>query len=191
MFELTLFDHLRMTFGHVVYRHQAHLRMSASRARASRWLRAAEAVLMAGVVMTALGAAFTSARPYAIAAAVLAGLALVVLLVRLTFDLERAAQVHAACAATLWHIRERYRAVLADMADGFIDVDTARRQRDRLMEELHLAYEAAPPPDPQAFERAGRAAGAAAAGANDAALPDEEIDAFLPASLQKTRRPAA
>ncbi len=188
MFELTLFDHLRMTFGHVVFRQQAHVRLSASRARASRWLRAAEAVLMAGVVITSSGAAFTALRAYAIAAAVLAGLSMIVLLVRLTFDFERSANVHAACAAKLWFIRERYRAVLADMADGFIDVDTARRQRDGLMVELHQTYEAAPPPDPQAFERAGLAAGAAA---HDAALPDGEIDAFLPASLQKTRRPAA
>jgi len=188
MFELTLFDHLRMTFGHVVYRHQAHVRLSASRARASRWLRASEAVLMTGVTVTAAGAAYTSIRAYAITAAVLATLALVVLLVRLTLDLERSAQVHAVCAAKLWHIREQYRAMLADMVDGAIDLDTARRRRDRLMEELHDTYEAAPAPDPQAFERAGLSAAGAA---NDAALSDEAIDVFLPASLQKTRRPAA
>ncbi len=188
MFELTLFDHLRMTFGHVVYRHQAHVRLSASRARASRWLRASEAVLMTGVTVTAAGAAYTSIRAYAITAAVLASLALVVLLVRLTFDLERSAQVHAVCAAKLWHIREQYRAMLADMVDGAIDLDTARRRRDRLMEELHDTYEAAPAPDPQAVERAGLSAAGAA---NDAALPDEAIDVFLPASLQKTRKSAA
>ena len=30
MFELTLIDHLRLTFGHVVYRHKTHSRLHTS-----------------------------------------------------------------------------------------------------------------------------------------------------------------
>ena len=58
MFELTLIDHLRLTFGHVVYRHKTHSQLAHERARRSRWLKAIEAALMAGVVGTATAAAF-------------------------------------------------------------------------------------------------------------------------------------
>src|SRR5271169_6233135 len=134
---LTLIDHLRLTFGHVVYRHMAHSKLAHARAQWSRRLKAAEALLMTGVVITAAGAsAGTSSgggRSYAIASFLLAGLSLAVLLVHLTFDLDRSARAHASCATQLWRILERYRAVLSDLADGAIDVDTARIRRDSLM----------------------------------------------------------
>jgi hypothetical protein len=185
MFELSLFDHLRMTFGHVAYRHKAHVRLAESRARAGRWLRGIEAGLVAGVLMTALSAAFTGRRAYVIACAVFAIAALATLLFRLAFDLEASARAHAACATRLWHVRERYRAAMSDLSDGAIDLDGARRRRDELLDELRKVYESAPPAEHRAFEAAGRAA------ATDAALTDEEIDSLLPASLQKSRRPAA
>src|SRR4029077_15379404 len=49
MFELTLLDHLRLTYRQVVVRHRTHLQMAGWRARWSRSLRTAEALLMAGV----------------------------------------------------------------------------------------------------------------------------------------------
>src|SRR5437879_10175436 len=104
MVALTLVDHLRLTFGHVVYRHQAHAREAHFRARWSRWLRAMEALLMTGVALTAAGAAYSSSRAYTILSAVLAVAALGTLLLHLTFDWDSAAQVHAACASRLWRI---------------------------------------------------------------------------------------
>ena len=52
MFELTLFDHLRMTFGHIVHRHRAHAELAQSRRRWDRALRIAEVLLMTGVVVS-------------------------------------------------------------------------------------------------------------------------------------------
>ena len=78
MFNLTLLDHLRLTFGHVVSRHRAHSHIAHTRAQASRRLRAVEALLLAIVAFTAIGTAFGQARGYAIAAAVSAGVAMVV-----------------------------------------------------------------------------------------------------------------
>ena len=186
MFELTLLDHLRMTFGHIVYRHRAHAQLASSRARWSRGLRAAEALLMTGVVFTALGAAFTRGYAYEIGSAVLAVLALATLLVHLTFDLDRSAQVHAWCATRLWQIREQYRALLSDLSDGAIEIDTGRRRRDSLMSELHGIYENAPPADHLAYQTAAQAILTTGEGP----LPDEEIDRFLPKSLQKTGKSA-
>ena len=181
MFQLSLLDHLRLTFGHVVYRHQAHAQIARSRTHQSRWLRGAETLLMAATAIGAVGAAFARGYGYAIASAVFAVLALVTLLLHLMFDLDASARAHASCAARLWLIREQYRALLSDLCDGAIDVDAARRGRDTLMTELHAIYESAPLADQQIAGRPG----------DQAALSDEEIDVFLPRSLQKTAKPHA
>ncbi len=185
MFQLTLVDHLRLTFGHIVYRHQAHAAIARSCARRSRWLRAVETILMMAATFTALPATFGKGTAFSIATAVLVALALGTLVVHLAVDVEASGRAHATCAARLWQIRERYRALLSDLSDGAIDAAAARQRRDALVEELHAIYEDAPPADHAAFAGAGRAA------SNEAALTDEEIDLFLPRSLQKAAKAAA
>jgi SMODS and SLOG-associating 2TM effector domain family 4 len=186
MVALTLHDHLRLTFGQVVYRHKAHSQIAHARARQSRWVRAFEALLMTAAAGVSMAAALGQGRWFAIAGAALAATALVVLILHLALDLDGSAVVHGACAARLWPMRERYRALLSDLADGAIDVDAARERRDLLMNELHGIYEQAPPADQPAYQEAGRAAAIASEGA----LSDEEINMFLPKSLHKAEKPA-
>jgi SMODS and SLOG-associating 2TM effector domain family 4 len=187
MFELTLVDHLRLTFGHVVYRHRAHTLLAHKRARWNRWMRAAEAVLMVGSALAGVAALFGQGRGALIASVAAACLAVTILLIDLAFDLGRSALAHGSCATRLWQIREQYRALLSDLTDGALDLEAARRRRDALMAELHGIYENAPPTDPQAYQTAARAIGAA----EEAVLTDEEIDLFLPKSLQKSGKPEA
>jgi hypothetical protein len=184
MFQLTLLDHLRLAFGHVVYRHKAHAELARSRARRNRWIRGAEAFLIAGAAFASAAAAFGKGQGWMIASAILAGVTLLTLLVQLIFDLEASARAHAACAGRLWQIRERYRALLSDLSDGAVDADAARRLRDSLALELNAIYQDAPPADREAFEAAGRAA------ADEGALTDEQIDLYLPQSLQKAGKAA-
>jgi len=181
MFELTLLDHLRLTYGQVAARHKTHAQMTGGRARWSRGLRAGEALLMAGVA-AASGAAVSArgGHVFEIISLVLAAVALVALLVHLSFDLDGTAKVHAACASRLWRLRERYRALLSDLSDGAIDLEAARRGRDVLMGELYAIYEEAPPEDYKAYQAAAQAL--LSAGEGD--LGEEEIDAFLAKSLQ-------
>lgn len=187
MVQLTLLDHLRLTFGHVVYRHRAHARLAQSLTRWSRRLRAAEVLVVVAVAYTAGAAAFSKGQPYAIVSAILAGVALVMLVVHLTIDFDTPAQTHMICAGRLWLIRERYRALLTDLADGSVDVDGARRGRDALMNELHAIYERAAVVDHDAYQSAAQAAAAL----DDVSLSDEEIDKFLPQSLHKAGKSAA
>ena len=111
---------------------------------------------------------------------VLAVLALITLLLHLTFDLDTSAQAHASCATRLWHLREQYRALLSDLSDGAIEIDSVRRKRDELMAELRGVYENAPPADRQAYQTAAQAI----VTADERELTDEEIDRFFPRSIQ-------
>ena len=181
MFELTLLDHLRLTYGQVVVRHRTHVQMAGWRARWSRGVRAAEALLMAGVAASS-GAALSGrgGQIYPIISVVLATLALAALLVHVSFDFDGVAKVHAACASRLWQLRERYRALLSDLSDGAIDLEAARRGRDALMLDLHAIYADAPPEDYKVYQ----AAAQALLSVGEGNLGEEEIDAFLAKSLQ-------
>ena len=182
MFGLSLTDHLRLTFGHVVYSHKAHATTADRHARWNRWLKAGEALLMLTTAVMSAIVVFTVNPQHAIGAAVAATLAMGVLVVRLAFDFERTAIAHRACSTQLWHLREQYRAVLSDLKDGVLSVETARDRRDQLMATLHRIYENAPPADREQYQSAKQSLTAV----NEATLTDEEIDRFLPPSLHKT-----
>jgi len=187
MFPLTLIDHLRVTFGHVVYRHKTHALVAQSRARWSRRLRVLEVVSVLGVAFTAIGVAFGRGPVFAGVCAALAAVAAVLLVLHVTLDLDESARVHAACASQLWQMREKYCALLSDLADGALDLDEVRRRRDALMAAMHAIYENAPPADHPAYQAAARAIRSA----DDTTLSDEDIDMFLPKSLHKSGSSAA
>src|SRR4030095_1510454 len=110
-----------LTYGQVVARHRTHLQMAGWRARWSRGLRTAEALLVAGAAAASVAAlSGRGGQVFEIISAVLAILALAALLVHLSFDLDGTARVHAACASRLWHLRERYRALLSGLSGGRI-----------------------------------------------------------------------
>jgi SMODS and SLOG-associating 2TM effector domain family 4 len=186
MFSLTLLDHLRLTFSQVVERHKAHTNTAQAHARWNRWLRGSEAVLMGGVTIAAIGAAYGDGRAFAIAAGVMAGMALIILLVHLTFDFETSAQVHATCSTHLWQIRERYRALLSDLHDGVLDVAEARLRRDKLMEELRIVYEKTP--ITQLKDPALRRSTDPGDGKD---LADEEVKLFLPKLPNSEQQPSS
>ena len=145
MFSLTLRDHLHVTFSQIVEQHKSHALKALSHARWGRRLRGAEALLMGGVSLAAVvSASYGQGRIAAIVAAVLAGAALLVLLVHLAFDFDASARAHAEMTNRLWHIRERYRALLSDLHEGVVDLVGARTRRDALMNELQHIYASGP-----------------------------------------------
>lgn len=187
MFGLTLVDHLRLTFGHVIYTHRAHARLALRHARWSRGLQAGEALLLITTVAASMAFVQAPQSAAAVVAAVAASLALVVVVVRVVFAFETSASTHRACSAHLWQLREQYRALLADLQDGSLTLDLARERRDALMQRLHEVYELAPPVDKSAYE----AARGAVAAEHETGLSDEEVDRFLPPSLRKGGQSAA
>ena len=79
MFNLTLRDHLHLTFTEIIPEHNGHAAKALTRARWSRRLRGSEAILVGGATIASAGAAFGQSQALAIAAACMAGLALLVL----------------------------------------------------------------------------------------------------------------
>jgi hypothetical protein len=141
MFNLTLHDHLQLTFNEIIQRHQAHAAKAQLRARWSRRLKGAEAFLIGGVGLAAAGAALGRGQALAAVAAALACIALIILLVDLSFNLDASARAHAACSAQLWGLRDRYRSLLSDLHDGALNLADARQRRDRMLDELRSIYE--------------------------------------------------
>jgi hypothetical protein len=187
MFDLSLVDTLRFAFVQAVYQHRSHTRAASSLARWSKRFRAAETLLMMGVVISALGTAFAGRHGYAVTSAVLASLALLTFLIHLTFDFESTARAHHVCSTRLWSIREEYRALLADVNDGAVDSATARARRNILMEEVAAVHDRAPALTRRIF----KASPNSIDDAEELALSDEEIDRFLPKSLHGGARPLA
>jgi hypothetical protein len=181
MFGLSLVDHLRLTFGHVIYSHKAHAQAAERYARWDRWFKAAEVILVLATAVSAVALIYTTNSVHAVSTAITAVAAVVVLVVRLALDFERIASTHRACSGHLWHMREQYRALLADLHDNVLSPESARARRDQLMAALHDIYRRAPPADREEYENARRALGST----DETVLSDEEIDRFLPASLKK------
>ncbi len=180
MFGLTLVDHLRLTFGHVIQTHRTHARLALHHARWNRWLQGAEALLLLAAAVAAVVLASTGNQAYAVAAAVTATSAVFTLVIRLVFDFDRSANAHRVCSARLWHIREQYRALLTDLRDECLSLDAARVRRDALMGMLHAVYESAPPAEKGIYEASRGSLPDA-----EAALTSEEVDRFLPAAEGK------
>ena len=187
MFQLTLVDHLRLTFGHVIYAHRAHSQLALRHALWNRWLLGAEALLMLGAALASIALMLTGQTTYGVLTAVASAAAVGTLIVRLAWDFDRSASAHRACSARLWQIREQYRAVIADVRDESLTLDAARERRDALMGMLHAVYENAPPADRKVYEAARQALPTT----DEGDLTDEEVNQFLPVSLHKGGTPAA
>jgi hypothetical protein len=185
MFDVTLVDHLRLAFGHVVHSYQAHNELADRLLRRLRWIQAGLIAMLTVTAAAAIAAAAGAADTYRLVSATAAGVSLALLVLQIGLNLEPAILAHRSAAVRLWLVREKYRALLTDLNDGQVDAAHVRARRDALATELHAIYENVPPTDRAAFDRARKAL--AAAGAQ--ALSDEEVDRFLPKSLRKTAGP--
>ena len=75
----------------------------------------------------------------------LMALSLALTLIRLNFNPEERLEKHRQTARELWHMREKYRALVADIKNDALDGDTLMKRRDELINELALIYKFAPP----------------------------------------------
>jgi hypothetical protein len=180
MFQLSLVDHIRLSFGTVAASYRAHSKAASSLAARASWARIVPVVLM-GLATGACLLALTGRRPFQIAAAALAALAFFGQAIAASLDLEPRAYAHRACASRLWLLCEKYRALLAEVHDGLLDLRQVTERRDMLMREVQSVYEHTLPADRDAYQIAREALGTI----GDTPASDGDIDRLLPASLRR------
>jgi hypothetical protein len=97
------------------------------------------------------------------------------------YDLGELAQKHKQAANDIWLIRERYLALLTDLAAKVKPLETLRQERDKLVIELHAVYAGSPSTTHEAYKKAQEALQRH----EDMTFSDAEIDAFLPRELKR------
>ncbi|MCA1562940.1 MAG: SLATT domain-containing protein [Acidobacteria bacterium] len=180
MFQLSLVDHIRLSFAHVVCSQEAHARLAEQLSVRAWWTKLVTMVVL-GLATAACLLALETGRSFQTAAAVLAASAFVLYGVSLTLDFEPRVYAHRSCAARLWLLAEKYRALLAEVHDGLIDHHAVTERRDALMREVQAVYEQAPPADIEAYQIARKAVSATEQGN----FSEAEIDQMLPVSLRQ------
>jgi hypothetical protein len=178
MFQLSLVDHIRLSFGSVATSYRAHARAAERLTARARQSRMFMVILLGAATGTSLFT-LTGTRPAQYAAIATAALALVAYTVVLSLDFEPRAAAHRGCAARLWLISEKYRSLLAEVHDGLVDLPAVTKRRDDLMREVQVVYEHALPTDREAYRIAREALGA-----GESVPSDQDIDRLLPASMR-------
>jgi hypothetical protein len=93
------------------------------------------------------------------------------------------AQKHREAASDIWNVRESYLSLLTDICDPAVPLTKLRTRRDELQAQLHKIYKSAPRTDDVAYGKAQTALKES----EELTFSDEEIDAFLPQALRRTK----
>jgi len=182
MFQLSVIDHIRLSFGDVIRGYKVHSAAAEQLAQKAWLIRTTVLVLLGlGVIASATllvsdGRLLRIASPVFVAAGFLAYAAYLVL------DLDPRVHAHRTTATRFWLLCEKYRALLTEIQDGLIDAPQVKERRDALIADVHAA-----------IERSGdlKTFGRVMATIAPAAAADAEVDAFLPLSAKKGTPSAA
>jgi hypothetical protein len=180
MFQITLIDHLRLSFGTAVAAYEGH---AAAAARLARWNSFAKMGMLGLAALTA-GVAGMSAQgggAWHIAAAILAAIVFGACAGYVALNQQPLIYGHRASAARLWIVCEKYRALLAEVHADIIDSAALQERRNALLEESAAVLEQTAPDDRYTYEIARQAL----SGAGGAGYPDALIDRYLPEPLRK------
>jgi hypothetical protein len=180
MFQLSVIDHIRLSFASAAAAYEGHAE-AASRLARWGWYSRIGLLTLLGLACAADLLALQWGRPYLIAGAVLSALAFAGCALWVGLDLEPRIHAHRSSAAKLWLLCEEYRALLAETQDQLLDAASVTARRDRLAQEVRSVFEYAPPADKDTYAIARKAFG----GVKRIGYSDAEIDALLPATLRR------
>jgi hypothetical protein len=180
VFQLSVVDHIRLSFGSVVTAYEGHAEAAA---RLARWGWYAKIATITAVALAAVfsGVALYTGRGFQIAAAVAATAALAACSGYVAFDPQPRIYGHRASAARLWMICEKYRALLAEIHDELVDLSALKERRAELLRDAAAVLEHTSPDDRYSYEIARKAL----KGLGGAGYSDAELDRYLPSSLRK------
>lgn len=184
MFQLSIIDHIRLSFGSAVGAYQGHT-SAALRLSQWGWYSKIATLSLLGLGAAANLLALRQGHGFQVTAAVLAAIAFVALAVHIAFDPTPRIYAHRTCAARLWALCEKYRALLTEVQDELIDVATITARRDALLKEFGAIFEQGSPDDRHSY----RIAQKALSGPQLGGYSDQDLDQFLPPALRRSNNP--
>jgi len=132
MFQLSVVEHIRLSFGDVVCSYKAHTSAAEKLARQAWQMKTTVLALLGGAVITGTSAIVGTARAFSIVAAVMVGIAFVAYASYLALDFDPRVYAHRSCAARFWLLCEKYRALLTEIHDGVLQTEEVKDRRDAL-----------------------------------------------------------
>jgi len=181
MFQLSIVEHIRLSFGSAIAAYEGHAE-AASRLASWSWYAKLALVTLVGAAAVLGLVAISRGGAFQIASAVASSAGLVAIAVYIAFDPLPRIYGHRTSAARLWLVCERYRALLAEIHDEALDLPVTKERRNALLQEVATILEQGPPPDRETMRIAGDALNG-----HGGRYTDEHIDRYLPPTL---RRPA-
>jgi hypothetical protein len=186
MFQLTLIDHIRLSFAGVLSAYEGHADAAARLARLA-WYSKVALLGVLGLTAAATLVAQLFGGPFRVVGSTSASLAFAMCAIYVALDPEPRAYAHRASAARLWLLCEKYRALLTEIHDELLDVPAITQRRDTLLQETSVAFEKAAPIDQQTYEIARKALAAGQKGH----YSDQDVDRFLPVALRRPNTAAS
>ena len=148
-------EYVRLSYASLEDARDAHAEAAARLSRLTAWFRAAT---LASVGLAAVLATLVAGlRPeWRLASALAAAGAFAMCAAYVGFNQQPRIQGHRACSARLWLVCEKYRALLAELHEGRLDLATLRDRRNALLQEAAAVFEHTAPADRYTFEIARR-----------------------------------
>jgi SMODS and SLOG-associating 2TM effector domain family 4 len=184
MFQITLVDHVRLSFGSALAAYEGHAEAAA---RLTRWNSYAKIALLS---LSGLAAALSAIAVqsggfgWQLVAAIFAALVFGSCGAYVGLNQQPLIYGHRASAARLWVICEKYRALLAEMHENLVDLSTLQDRRNALLTESATVLEHVAPDDRYSYQIAKEAL----SGPKGGGYPDSLIDRYLPQPLRKEVR---
>lgn len=180
MFQVTVTDHVRLSFASVLAAYEGH---ADAAARLARWNSYAKMILLvlSGLAAGTGAIAISGSDGWTKATAFLTAILFGTCAAYVALNQQPLMYGHRISAAKLWVICEKYRALLAEMHDNNLDSATVQQRRNELLSDAAAVLEQASPDDRYTYEIAKQAM----SGPQGAGYSDAVIDRYLPATLRK------
>ncbi len=162
VFHLDSADYIRLTYQSLQEAYDAHAAAAARLSRFSSYFRIAT-LSLTGIAAALSAIALSSGRGVQFTAAIVAAGAFATCAAYVGFNQQPRIYGHRASAARIWVIVEKYRALMADLEAGAIDLRALHERRNALLYEASAIFEQAAPDDRFTFDIARRALGSRSA----------------------------
>jgi hypothetical protein len=179
MFQLSVIDHIRLSFGSVVAAYEGHAD-AAGRLALFSWYAKLATLVLSGASAALSGLALQRGGAYQSVATTFGVAALIAVAAYVAFDPQPRIYGHRASAARLWLVCEKFRALLAEAHDELIDLAAIKERRNALLQEVASILEQGPPADRETY----RITRNALAGSHPEGYSDADLDRYLPRSLR-------